>query len=576
MQQDNTIETALRQLESQQLPDMSHADAHWQQMQAMLQPATVSAKKKYWPLAIVAACFLGGVVLVMNQLSDKKQVSQVAVTSEKQEIAAPAPTDTVPKAQLVQKGDTLKLIYSQVTVKHVKPVLVKGNNIILTPRRTDTVYFNVNYVDCKDSIAKANAALMPQEERQQKLNLLFEQMEKKAEEWMIDNRLDTLLNCKEGTSLLIPAGSLGGSSEVTIAIKEFYKKSEFVLNQLTATSNKNQLVSGGMLHITASVNGSPVEVQPGRPIRIYMTDTSAAMQQMQLFTGEKITDKLPSAIVKFNEKLEDITDGYASAYINWIPQYRYFTNTIAVQQARILNLDDNYIELRERRKGLVAIYLRSKDSKLSKRELEQRMKEKYGDQYYKIKVKNHQPFMSYNVVATDAPPSIGDSVWIKKELADKWKQPYIETRMARGNTIQRMYDTLATKKINNGISALNNRYGINISRLGWINCDQFYNDRREKTEYVIQLGDTASNYYTMLVFDNLNSLLNGYISGTKVMFSNVPVGEPVTIVSIGINAQGKAVYSMQKALTGKLLLQGMQYEAADAATLQSSLSKMDR
>jgi hypothetical protein len=604
MQQDNTIETALRQLESQQLPDMSHADAHWQQMQAMLHPATAPAKRKYWPWLIVAACFLGGVVLLVNNLSDKKQADQTTITVKKQE-AAQGPTDTVPKAQLVHKSDTLKLIYSQVTLKNVKPVLVKGNNIILTPRRTDTVYFNMNFIDCKDSAAKATAVLIPKDERQYKLNLLLEQLEKQAEELVIDNRRDTLLTCKEGTSLLIPAGSLGGSSEVTISIKEFYKKSDFVLNQLSATSNKNQLVSGGMLHITASVNGSPVDVQPGRHIRIYMTDSSAAMQQMQLFKGEKTTERLPSAIMKLNEKMEDVSDGYASTYINWIPQYLNFGKPFFDgnnNQVKVLDLRNEPIRTRETKRGTVGVFAMARDAVMSRQALKTALKEKYD--YAKVKLRKGVGFLGLRRFSPDG-NSLGDSAWVAQDEASRYGLAFTATRMPQQNNLLtvsgnrevridknyalpdqdtvRMGSNTMVAVSNPMISVSNklllkvkNRYGVDINRLGWVNCDRFYNDRREKIEYVIQLGDTASNYYTMLVFDNLNSILNGYISGTKVMFSNVPVDEPVTIISIGVNGQGQPVYGMQKTLTGKLPLQGIQFEPADAAVLKSSLSKMDR
>jgi hypothetical protein len=594
MQQDNTIETALRQLESQQLPDMSQADAHWQQMQTLLQPVTTFAKKKYWPWLIVAASFIAGVVLLVNQVSDKKQSASTAA----------AITDTVPKAQLVIKGDTLKLIYPSITLKGTKLVIGSSKKMILTPSRPDTVYFNLNFIDCKDSAAKANALVVPKDERQNKLNGLFEQLEKQAEELVIDNRRDTLLTCKEGTSLLIPAGSLGGSSEVTISIKEFYKKSEFVLNQLTATSNKNQLVSGGMLHITASANGSPVDVEPGKPIRLFMTDSSAAMQQMQLFTGEKTTEKLPSAIMKLNEKMEDISDGYASTYINWIPQYLNFgrpffdgNNT----QVKVLDLRNEPIRTRETKRGTVGVFAMAPDAVMSRRALKAALKEKYD--YAKVKLRRGRGFLGLRRFSPDG-SSLGDSAWVAQDEASRYGLAFTATRVPQQNnilivsgnrgvrinknftltgqdTVSMGSNTMVTVSnpmitvSNNLLLKVKNRYGVDVSRLGWINCDQFYNDRREKTEYVIQLGDTASNYYTMLVFDKLNATLNGYISGTKVLFPNVPVDEPVTIISIGINGQGKPVYGMQKAYTSKLPLQGMQYEPADAAALKSALSKID-
>ncbi len=597
MQQDNTIETRLQQLESQQLPDLSQMDTHWQQMQAMLQPVAATAKKKYWPWLIVTACFLAGVVLLVNRLSDKKQTNSgpLATTQE-----GAATKDTVPKAQLVVNGDTLKLVYSQVTLKAIKPVLVSSKKIIVAPRRIDTVYFNLNFIDCKDSAARANMILVPKEDRQNKLNLLFEQMEKQPEELVINNRRDTLLTCKEGTSLLIPAGSLGGSSEVIISIKEYYKKSDFVLNQLTATSNKAQLVSGGMLHITASANGKLVDVQPNNPIRIYMTDTSATMQQMQLFKGEKTNDKLPSALIKLIEKMDVVTNDFASTYINWVPQFVNFTMPAfdgTIPEVKVLDLRNEPIRTRETKRGTVGVFAIAPDAVMSRKALKTAMKEKYD--YAKVKIRKSRGLFGKRRFNGDIRgfssdgTSIGDSAWVTQSTASTYGLAFRTTRVPQGNKLFTLtgnrvlvtnnsdsmgsVTTVGIISVSNELlQKVKNRYGVDVKNLGWINCDRFYNDPREKTDCEIQLGDTASNYYTMLVFDKLNATLNGYTSGTKVLFSNVPVDEPVTIISIGINAQGKEVYGMQKALTGKLPLQGMKYEPADAATLKSSLSKMDQ
>ncbi len=589
MQQDNTIETRLQQLESQQLPDLSQMDAHWQQMQAMLQPATATVKKKIWPWLIAAAVCITLLVLLVNQVNDKKQTVP-AVADIK---------DTVPKAKLVVNGDTLKLVYPAITLKGTKPVIVSSKKMILTPRSTDTVYFNLNFIDCKDSAAKANAVIVPKEDRQDKLNLLFEQLEKQAEELVIDNRMDTLLTCKEGTSLLIPAGSLGGSSEVSISIREFYKKSDFVLNQLTATSNKAQLVSGGMLQVTASANGKPVDIVPGKPIRVFMTDSSASMQQMQLFKGEKTNDKLPSALIRLNEKMEDLAIGYNSTYINWIPQFVNFTRPDfdeSTPEVKVLDLRNEPIRTRETKRGAVGVFALAPNAVMSRRELKAALKEKYDYAKVKLRKQRTDRFRFWLRKNMQTGNGLGDSAWVPQSTASTYGLTFTTTRVPQNNktlaltgyraialnnnadTVSGLGNiaTVSVVSVNNELlRKVKNRYGVDIRSLGWINCDRFYNDPREKTDCEIQLGDTASNYYTMLVFDKLNATLNGYISGTKVMFSNVPVGEPVTIISIGINRQGKQVYGMQKVLTSKLPVQGMQYEVADAATLKSSLSKLD-
>jgi methionine synthase I (cobalamin-dependent) len=137
-------------------------------------------------------------------------------------------------------------------------------------------------------------------------------------------------------------------------------------------------------------------------------------------------------------------------------------------------------------------------------------------------------------------------------------------------------DTVASEKMGKALRTIDNRYGINISRLGWINCDRFYNPYEEKADYVVQLGDSAANYYTLLVFNNIKSVMNGYISGNTAIFPNVPMGMDVTMVSVGINKKGQAVYAMQKTVTDKTGLSGITFQPAEAAALPNALSKLDK
>lgn len=577
MQQDKHIINKLQQLENQQLPDLSQMDSHWQQMQAMLVPAAAATKSKRWLWLIPAAALIVVTALLLNRYrSNNQPVAAKAITK------APAPivySDTFVPGTWTIHGDTIKLIQHPPTdLASNKRRTQKGKintDDLLPPSKTDTQYFNINFIPCVDSnVTESKASNL----RQQWLNELFAQLKKEPNQFIIDNRKDTTLFCQEGTALQIPAGSLGGTANVLFTVKEIYKKSDMVLNQLSATSNKALLESGGMLQLTATVNDQPVEVAPNKPITVYMADTSN-MQQMQLFTGEKTTERLPSAVVRFNERMEDVSGGAVSTYMNWIPQYRYFTRSQTVQDVKILYLSDEAAKVTTTQRGLKVTFLRSVGSNFPKKELKQMLQDRYGDTYYKIRVRNQHRKKMLSSNGNGEYFAVGDSIWVDKQKADKNKWPYSVTR----NTVTTDFipqaigiDTVASVKMDKALQTLNNRYGININRLGWINCDRFGNYEGEKADYVVQLGDEAANYHTLLVFNKLNSLMNGYISGNTSVFTNVPVGMEVTVVSVGINKKGQPVYAMQKAVTDKTGLSGISFQPTEAAALPNALSKLDR
>ncbi|TND07929.1 MAG: hypothetical protein FD123_2737 [Bacteroidetes bacterium] len=75
-------------------------------------------------------------------------------------------------------------------------------------------------------------------------------------------------------------------------------------------------------------------------------------------------------------------------------------------------------------------------------------------------------------------------------------------------------------------------YFMQSSRLGWINCDKFYEEKDPVDLYV--KSDTALKPAIRMVFTDLNSVLPGYYysADKTVKFDNIPKGRIVNVVAI--------------------------------------------
>jgi hypothetical protein len=570
MQQDkNDIENKLRQLENQQLPDLSQMDAHWAGMKAALQPAAAKeggSNKRLWVISLLLLA--GAVILFVNYNAaikkDEPVLSKISVTAEiKPDVkkADAAATSTMP----VKKMPVNKTLSASVPTKIVKNKSSKNE--------TDKNFVNLPVqLNSTDSTLKA---VNP--DAQKILNELLASLAKNAEEFIIDNSRDTILFATGGSSLYVPAKSLGGSNRVKISLREFYKTSDIVMNKLSTTSNGEQLITGGMVHISATANDKPVDILPGKTIKWYLPDTSTQMEQMQLFKGE--------------EK--------ASGEVKWINTEQRFGGRRNIVEVRVLNLCNEPFKTIESDKGTIGYFSLSENSKLSKSELKSVLKEKFG--YYKVRIRriwsDYRLFQTYGKLNTTRIDGIGDSVWINKELADKYNLQATQTRIRQGGRgllggsilrigyskpkleKNRKGDTLMNDDrytaFDEGLNKLQKKYSIDIGNLGWINCDRFYNDRREKIDYYVNLQDSAVNYYTMIVFNKLRSMMAGYVTGSKVYFTNVPMGEPVKIISIGIDKKGETVMAMKETKISKDMFTGLQFESTSASAIKSTLRKED-
>jgi len=70
------------------------------------------------------------------------------------------------------------------------------------------------------------------------------------------------------------------------------------------------------------------------------------------------------------------------------------------------------------------------------------------------------------------------------------------------------------------------------SRLGWINCDKFYNNKNPKIDFVVKLKN-KKNAHVYLIFDDINSIMPySYKENNEYHFKNVPVGTKVKVVAV--------------------------------------------
>jgi hypothetical protein len=571
MQQDkNDIEEKLRQLDNQQLPDLSRMDEHWESMKLALQPTfTINQRKKKWLWFIGLLLVAGTTTLFIARkytANEKEILSKVLTQQHEPLVDMPLADSFVSQQPVMPVTPVVK------NAGKTKPV----SAAILKPVAENKEVDLALQFDEKNSTLKA---VNP--DAQKILNELLGSLAKMAEEFVIDNSRDTTLFGAEGSSLYIPANSLGGGGEIKIRLKEFYKTSDIVLNKLSTTSNGEQLVTGGMVHISASVNDKPVNVLPGKAIKWFLPDTSKQMEQMQLFKGEE----------------------RKAGGINWINTGQGFNSPGSVMEVWVLDLRNEPFKTKEVRKGTIGFFTVADNKELSNSQLKETIKDKYG--YYKVKIRRSgrdgvfKRFVSRNWRKYDG---VGDSAWVSKQAASLYNLPSSQTRIRQGyaglfGNVRESYYSLnrgrRPAKVVTGSRAdslpgkeevfefgkvsaeLEKRYSVDINSLGWINCDRFYNDRREKISYYVDLQDTAINYFTMMVFSKMRSMMTGYIIGNKVQFDNVPVGESVKIISIGVDRKGETVMAMQEIKISKKGLTGMPFESAAAPEIRSSLNKID-
>jgi hypothetical protein len=578
MHSDNTYtDKKLRELEKLSFPDLSRINEHWQQMRTALQPGAVPSKSKTPAIRrlfrlVVAALVIGGLSLAVYKYTQRNEAKEqqasgtingstvVKVAGKDSPVIKFAPVEktgihekhTLKPASVPLKTDIPRDIVVQGTRQQTpaQPLILKA---------TTTVK--------KDTAIILNAATPAQPSAL--LDKFFKQLEKGAQEFVINNRTDTIINGREGSSLLIPAYAFGNRDNVVITLKEFYSYADIISNKLTTTSGNEQLETGGMIHLGASVNGKEVNISPGKKIRWFIPDTTSNMEGMQLFTA---TSSISSQAWRVFDSRDTVSFISGNA-INWQQQNQGFQNNLITTSVKVLDLRDLPYKITTTKGKYTGFFAINKESVLSKEELIAALHKKY--KYYdKIVIRKGAKTKTWGSLITSGQVvtyySLGDSTWLPLREATMYKLPSSDT-LITGNTLDTENNSIPIKEFRK----LASRYSVDIFSLGWINCDRFYNDNRSKIDYIVNLGDNASNYYTVLVFDRIKSMMPGYATGNKVVFSNVPNGESVKIVSIGIRGD-KTVSAMAPVELSKSTFTGLRFEETTPAAFKNEARAFDK
>lgn len=117
---------------------------------------------------------------------------------------------------------------------------------------------------------------------------LYNLLEQKKQVFCIKPSGDTVLRLEQGTIIYIPADPFGEIDAPCIEIraKEFYKKSDMILENLSTTSNGQLLESAGMVYLEAMLNRESLNLAPGKKVLVMMPADSLR-DDMQAFFGER-------------------------------------------------------------------------------------------------------------------------------------------------------------------------------------------------------------------------------------------------------------------------------------------------
>jgi len=124
-------------------------------------------------------------------------------------------------------------------------------------------------------------------------------------------------------------------------------------------------------------------------------------------------------------------------------------------------------------------------------------------------------------------------------------------------------------------SSAGDKYLLETTEMGWINCDRFY-DVEEKAPLFVKV-DTAYHPSVRLVFKDINSVTSAYYNSQNEQyeFSGLPVGQTATLIAYSI-VEGKAYFEAREVRISKSGLENMSMTEMSEADLKRNFTRLNR
>jgi TonB family protein len=395
----------------------------------------------------------------------------------------------------------------------------------------------------------------------EKVNSVFDiysHFDKQPQLFIIDTNRDTTIICAEGTLIRIKAKTFAYEKTekeiegtIQLQVKEYYNLSDMLLSGLTTTSGAEMLETGGMLYIDAMAEQEKCRIKEGREIEIGFPYANKK-DDMALFNGQKENDiidwKQAATVINISIMTATIVGMEEETPPTIVEQMPEFPGGEATLQKYM----DQYVRypfsvIKDKIQGKVFVsFVVEKDGTLTNIQVRRSLNSMLDKvavnmvnnmpNWIPAKQNGQKVSCSYTLPVSFIPKEgeltneeILQSKTIEKQIKNE-KVEYLDTKYLTNEEFKEEFENKVQKDNFQQTNAADvNRYVFSATQLGWINCDRFISDNRQRVNYSIRV-DQPGNAIATVISHRYKSIMSGIVEANRIRFVKVPPGEKITIV----------------------------------------------
>jgi len=358
----------------------------------------------------------------------------------------------------------------------------------------------------------------------------------KIQTFNIDPSIDTLIKCEKGTVLYLPKDlfNLNKVSKenhlVQIKITEYSSISDFIGGNLTTLSDDKILETAGMLNLSATVNNKSLSINKGKEYAIYFPKTDT-IKKMTLFYGSKDSTERVNWDLAPTIKKEELKPQLLKNYKIGLSSYGFESTNDKVKRnikKSIQTISQYFSKNFQVSKIINKEFYENQYSVFIKIQIDSSGKVNNISNYKSTIVtsemeKKISDFL-YQMPPIDIETSINEFSVVFSGFLDVDKKEYNKQFKEKYSSFRNQ----AITKIDKGEL---NYYILTATKLGWINCDRFWNTSEEKIDFIVKVK-SPNDTKVIITFNEIKSVMQGEKQMDKVIFKNIPINKEIKVIGI--------------------------------------------
>jgi hypothetical protein len=419
---------------------------------------------------------------------------------------------------------------------------------------------------------------------------------------------ESIINGEEGTVIYIPANSFvfedgtKPKGEIEIELKECYTNASIIGQGLHTNSQGSILASGGMIYIAAKADGKNLEIRDGAALQIGFPKANSDTE-MDLFYSVKARNGATTWIPDYKMFELDQAPQSEGSNLDSAPPVEYpieltkneYRHQLVFAMcggymcdAKIEGYNGDIFQYLEDQKTVSDSFAKIFYKNNWRVHLDFKINEKGKLYNFRLEEYDDGELTNYTPEAIklaeqyfrSIPPIDMESIGGFK------KDEYYSLGIMGGRDIDwekfklKFRNQFAKSKKDASIKInqfeLDN-YVFAVTRLGWINCDRFLDiPADQKTDFIVNSAE-KSEQKVRLIFENNGgerTIMNGETKSGKTIFKNVPIGQQITVLGIGLK-NGNPTLAKSKTKITKSPFPLNNFKEMDIVELENELNRIN-